>query len=75
VFLLIGYRQRMTDPSDTLTPADLRDLDDALAFAPGVDAERPLRRAAKDDPADEQESPPVGRTVCGDVRRPSGICW
>ena len=28
-----GYRVRMTDPPDTLTPADPRDLADALAFA------------------------------------------
>jgi hypothetical protein len=34
VFSLLGYRRkRMTDPPDPLTPADPRDLADALAFA------------------------------------------
>jgi hypothetical protein len=46
----------MTNPSDKRTPADPRDLDDASAFAPGVDAERPVRRADQSDAADEQAS-------------------
>ncbi len=32
-FTAVGYRPSMTDPVDKLTPADPRDLTDALAFA------------------------------------------
>jgi len=44
-FSPLGYRKRMTDPAERLTPADPRDLADAIAFALRYSGGRRVRDA------------------------------
>jgi hypothetical protein len=56
MFSTLGYRKRMTDPSDKLTPATPEDVADALAFALRFQGRKRVQRG-RDHVGDRRQAP------------------